>query len=63
MPEEVDWHGQRAQIDAAVAAGTVKHVVLVSTMGTHTCRIPVEGHEDFLDKMGGGGLLTFKKKG
>jgi len=30
-PEHVDWVGQRAQIDAAKAAG-VKHIVLVSSM-------------------------------
>lgn len=30
-PEQVDWLGQRAQIDAAQAAG-VRHVVLVSSM-------------------------------
>lgn len=32
LPEQVDWVGQRAQIDAAVAAG-VQHVVLVGSMG------------------------------
>jgi hypothetical protein len=29
---QVDWEGQKKQIDAAVAAG-IKHVVLVSSMG------------------------------
>lgn len=31
-PEEVDWSGQRHQIEAAKAAG-VKHIILVSSMG------------------------------
>mmetsp|Transcript_52120 Transcript_52120/g.93424 ORF Transcript_52120/g.93424 Transcript_52120/m.93424 type:complete len:354 (-) Transcript_52120:58-1119(-) len=31
-PEEVDWAGQRNQIDAARAAG-VRHIILVSSMG------------------------------
>ena len=30
-PEEVDWIGQRSQIDAAKACG-IKHIVLVSSM-------------------------------
>ena len=31
FPEQVDWEGQRLQIDAASAAG-VKKVVLISSM-------------------------------
>lgn len=31
-PEEIDWAGQRNQIDAARAAG-VRHIILVSSMG------------------------------
>eukprot|EP00931_Biecheleriopsis_adriatica_P106396 TRINITY_DN80858_c0_g1_i1.p1 TRINITY_DN80858_c0_g1~~TRINITY_DN80858_c0_g1_i1.p1 ORF type:complete len:349 (-),score=62.18 TRINITY_DN80858_c0_g1_i1:58-1104(-) len=31
-PEQVDWHGQKNQVDAAKSAG-VKHVVMVSSMG------------------------------
>ena len=32
MPEQIDWEGQKAQIDAAQAAG-VKQVVIISSMG------------------------------
>lgn len=32
MPEAIDWQGQKAQIDAAKAAG-VKQVVIISSMG------------------------------
>lgn len=31
-PEQIDWEGQRSQIDAAVKLG-YKHIVLVSSMG------------------------------
>jgi nucleoside-diphosphate-sugar epimerase len=31
MPEQVDWIGQKVQIDAAKAAG-IKQVILVSSM-------------------------------
>ena len=32
-PEKVDWHGQKAQIDAAKACGEDTHVVICSSMG------------------------------
>ena len=61
MPEAVDWLGQKAQVDFAVEnQHAVKHIVLVSSMGTAQGAIPVDGHENFLDEMGGGGLLRFK---
>ena len=46
-PEKVDWLGQKAQIDAALAAG-VKKIVLVSSMGGTQL-------DNFLNTMGGGG--------
>uniref|UniRef100_A0A7S2GI21 NAD(P)-binding domain-containing protein n=1 Tax=Octactis speculum TaxID=3111310 RepID=A0A7S2GI21_9STRA len=33
QPEAVDWVGQKNQIDAALASGTVSHVVICSSMG------------------------------
>lgn len=33
QPEEVDWVGQKNQIDAALASKTVEHVVICSSMG------------------------------
>mmetsp|Transcript_14091 Transcript_14091/g.15747 ORF Transcript_14091/g.15747 Transcript_14091/m.15747 type:complete len:326 (+) Transcript_14091:55-1032(+) len=53
-PEEVDWLGQKAQIDAAVSAN-VKHVVLVSSMGG-------TDPDHFLNRMGNGKILLWKRK-
>ena len=53
-PEQVDWEGQRHQIDAAVAAG-VEHVVLVGSMGGTQQDHP-------LNKMGGGNILIWKRR-
>jgi len=59
-PEEVDWLGAKAQIDAAVRAG-VKHFVFVSSMnGTQP--------DSFLNTIGrrpdgsGGDILLWKRK-
>jgi uncharacterized protein YbjT (DUF2867 family) len=54
MPEEVDYYGQKNQIDAAVEAG-VGHIVLVgSTGGTN------EQHP--LNKLGEGNILIWKRR-
>lgn len=57
-PVEVDWLGQKRQIDAAVKAG-VKRVVIVSSMG-------VTQPENFLNTIGpgerGGRILLYKRK-
>ena len=59
-PSQVDWLWQKAQIDAAVAAG-VKKVVLVSSMGGTQI-------DNFLNTMGAGGdvgdanILLWKRK-
>ncbi len=56
-PEAADWLGQKAQIDAAVAAG-VKKVVLVSSMGGTQ-------EDNRLNKLGeqeGGNILIWKRK-
>lgn len=53
MPQ-VDWVGQKAQIDAAKAAG-VKQVVLVSSMGG-------TDPENALNKLGDGNILQWKRK-
>ena len=60
-PEEVDWLGQKSQIDAAVASGCVKHVVLCSSMGGTDAG-------NFLNTIGlkpdgsGGSILLWKRK-
>jgi len=60
-PEMVDWLGQKAQIDAAIASGTVKKIVLCSSMGGTQI-------DNFLNTMGGGGapgetnILLWKRK-
>ncbi|EFJ29885.1 hypothetical protein SELMODRAFT_170290 [Selaginella moellendorffii] len=53
-PEEVDWIGQKNQIDAAKDAG-VKHVVLVGSMGGTN-----ENHP--LNLLGNGKILIWKRK-
>ncbi|CAH9130559.1 unnamed protein product [Cuscuta epithymum] len=53
-PEQVDWIGQKNQIDAAKAAG-VKHVVLVGSMGGTNPNHP-------LNSLGNGNILVWKRK-
>ncbi|CAM8949111.1 unnamed protein product [Rhodiola kirilowii] len=53
-PEQVDWIGQKNQIDAAKAAG-VKHIVLVGSMGGTTPSHP-------LNSLGNGNILVWKRK-
>eukprot|EP00808_Paulinella_micropora_P007129 g28954.t1 len=54
-PQQVDWEGQKAQIDAAKWVGTVKHVVLVSSMGGSDVN-------NFLNTMGNANILLWKRK-
>mmetsp|Transcript_23522 Transcript_23522/g.39430 ORF Transcript_23522/g.39430 Transcript_23522/m.39430 type:complete len:419 (-) Transcript_23522:590-1846(-) len=54
MPEQVDWLGQKLQIDAAKAAG-VKHVILLGSIGGTK-------PEHFLNQIGGAHLLEWKRK-
>ncbi|BDA46321.1 probable protein TIC 62, chloroplastic at C-terminar half [Coccomyxa sp. Obi] len=54
FPEQIDWLGQKAQIDAAKEAG-VKKVVLISSMGGTD-----ENHP--LNKLGNGNILIWKRK-
>ncbi|XP_022882969.1 uncharacterized protein At5g02240-like [Olea europaea var. sylvestris] len=53
-PEQVDWIGQKNQIDAAKAAG-VKHIVLVGSMGGTDLNNP-------LNSLGNGNILVWKRK-
>nr|PNR40565.1 hypothetical protein PHYPA_017968 [Physcomitrium patens] len=53
-PEEVDWIGQKAQIDAAIAAGA-KQIVLVGSMGGTDEANP-------LNSLGNGNILVWKRK-
>uniref|UniRef100_A0A7N0SX77 NAD(P)-binding domain-containing protein n=1 Tax=Kalanchoe fedtschenkoi TaxID=63787 RepID=A0A7N0SX77_KALFE len=53
-PEQVDWIGQKNQIDAAKAAG-VKHIVLVGSMGGTDINNP-------LNNIGNGNILVWKRK-
>lgn len=54
FPEDIDYHGQINQIEAAKAAG-IKHVVLVGSMGGTNEQHP-------LNKMGNGNILIWKRK-
>ncbi|XP_022950724.1 uncharacterized protein At5g02240-like isoform X1 [Cucurbita moschata] len=53
-PEQVDWIGQKNQIDAAKAAG-VKQIVLVGSMGGTNINHP-------LNSLGNGNILVWKRK-
>jgi uncharacterized protein YbjT (DUF2867 family) len=53
-PEEVDFIGQKHQIDAAIAAG-VEHIVLVGSMGGTNKNHP-------LNQLGNGNILVWKRK-
>ncbi|KAI4354508.1 hypothetical protein L6164_003361 [Bauhinia variegata] len=53
-PEQVDWLGQKNQIDAAKAAG-VKQIVLVGSMGGTDPNHP-------LNSLGNGNILVWKRK-
>jgi uncharacterized protein YbjT (DUF2867 family) len=53
-PEDVDWIGQKAQIDAAKAVG-VKQIVLIGSMGGTDEANP-------LNKLGNGNILIWKRK-
>eukprot|EP00884_Botryococcus_braunii_P014992 jgi/Botrbrau1/23494/Bobra.106_1s0045.1 len=53
-PKEVDWEGQKVQIDAAKAAG-VRKVVLVSSMG-------ITNPDHFLNSIGDANILLWKRK-
>ncbi|KAL6138746.1 hypothetical protein ACLB2K_064025 [Fragaria x ananassa] len=54
FPEQVDWLGQKNQIDAAKAAG-VKQIVLVGSMGGTDLNNP-------LNSLGNGNILIWKRK-
>ncbi|KAJ7950296.1 NAD(P)-binding rossmann-fold protein [Quillaja saponaria] len=53
-PEQVDWIGQKNQIDAAKDAG-VKQIVLVGSMGGTNLNNP-------LNSLGNGNILVWKRK-
>ncbi|XP_027072529.1 uncharacterized protein At5g02240 [Coffea eugenioides] len=53
-PEQVDWIGQKNQIDAAKAAG-VKHIVLIGSMGGTDPNHP-------LNSLANGNILIWKRK-
>jgi len=55
MPEQVDWEGQRRQIDIAKAGGTVKHIVLVGSRGGTDAK-------HMLNTIGDGNILIWKRK-
>ncbi|KAJ9694727.1 hypothetical protein PVL29_010278 [Vitis rotundifolia] len=54
FPEQVDWIGQKNQIDVAKTAG-VKHIVLVGSMGGTDPNHP-------LNSLGNGNILVWKRK-
>jgi NAD(P)-dependent dehydrogenase (short-subunit alcohol dehydrogenase family) len=64
QPEEVDWLGQKSQIDAAIACG-VKHVVVCSSMGgTNPANMLNSiGRSTAIDgSVKGGNILLWKRK-
>jgi uncharacterized protein YbjT (DUF2867 family) len=54
LPEQVDWIGQKNQIDAAKQA-EVKHIVMVGSMGGTNPNHP-------LNSIGNGNILVWKRK-
>ncbi|MEM8832811.1 MAG: SDR family oxidoreductase [Cyanobacteria bacterium P01_G01_bin.19] len=54
LPEEVDWQGQKNQIDAAKQAG-VEHIILVGSMGGTNPDHP-------LNRIGNANILVWKRK-
>mmetsp|Transcript_20216 Transcript_20216/g.47165 ORF Transcript_20216/g.47165 Transcript_20216/m.47165 type:complete len:316 (+) Transcript_20216:92-1039(+) len=61
QPYEVDWLGQKAQIDAAKAAG-VKHVVICSSMGGCDPNHMLNNFGRNPDGKTGGNILRWKRK-
>jgi uncharacterized protein YbjT (DUF2867 family) len=56
QPEQVDWMGQKYQIDAIKSVGAANpHVVICSSMGGTNPENP-------LNKLGGGNILLWKRK-
>ena len=58
LPVQVDWLGQKHQVDAAVKAG-VRKIVWVSSMGGQKQDL---GFASTLNKMGNGNILVWKCK-
>lgn len=54
MPEQIDWIGQKMQIDAAKSSG-VKKVVIVGSMGGTQS-------DNFLNTIGDGNILVWKRR-
>ena len=64
-PEEVDWLGQKAQIDAAKACGPSTHVIICSSMGgtDPSNMLNTLGREKLPDgSTKGGNILLWKRK-
>lgn len=53
-PEQIDWIGQKMQIDAAKENG-LKHVVIISSMGG-------TDRKNFLNTIGDGNILVWKRR-
>ena len=65
QPEQVDWLGQKAQIDAAKACGADTHVVICSSMGgtDPSNMLNALGRETLEDgSVKGGNILLWKRK-
>jgi len=65
QPEQVDWLGQKAQIDAAKACGPDTHVVICSSMGgtDPSNMLNALGRESLPDgSTKGGNILLWKRK-
>jgi len=62
QPQQVDWIGQRNQIDAALKSGTVSHIVICSSMGGTNPENPLNklGRKD--DDGTAGNILLWKRK-
>ncbi|GAX80894.1 hypothetical protein CEUSTIGMA_g8329.t1 [Chlamydomonas eustigma] len=55
-PKDIDWIGSNNQVRTALMAGSVEHILLVSSMGTTQ-------PDTFLDKLGDGHALFYKLNG
>ena len=62
MPEEVDWIGQKNQIDGALKASSCKHVVICSSMGGTNPENPLNKLGRSEDGKTGGNILLWKRK-
>ena len=62
QPKQVDWMGQKNQIDAAKQAGSISHVVICSSMGGTNPENPLNKFGQSDDDADAGNILLWKRK-